>query len=327
MELQICTSICELSKQPQNRASIVKDQGCLPGLVLFLDNVDTRVTATALEAMKNLASCVPNRKYMREELGMIFSLQKIITEGPPDLAVVARGVYEAITAPEPAPAHQKLHSAVPSLSPNTGSVARTPFTPINAIKQTSAGPSTNTPRGQSLFASKTNKKKSRTLTLQITKGFNDPDCQSLITQKLLKIKGIVSFTFDSRLQRAFVRATYDVKAETICDAISDTKVVEAQQVVRGRDGGEVVLSFGNKPSPIARADQTSTSPVTADSSSATKPEVPSTDDGYLDEEELEEETVTPEQANMAVATWGTTGTAGSGWLGEVGGYLAQALYW
>ena len=33
----------------RNRATIVRDQGCLPGLVLFLDNADSGVVTTALE--------------------------------------------------------------------------------------------------------------------------------------------------------------------------------------------------------------------------------------------------------------------------------------
>ena len=47
--LQVVRQLRDLAADPQNRTTIVRDQGCLPGLVMFLDNRNPEVIATALE--------------------------------------------------------------------------------------------------------------------------------------------------------------------------------------------------------------------------------------------------------------------------------------
>lgn len=47
----VATQLRDLAKVPQNRGPIVRDQGCLPGLVLFLGNPDQTVVDVAVEAM------------------------------------------------------------------------------------------------------------------------------------------------------------------------------------------------------------------------------------------------------------------------------------
>lgn len=47
--LSVVTQLRDLASEPQNREIIVKDQGCLPGLVLFLDHRNPDVLFAALQ--------------------------------------------------------------------------------------------------------------------------------------------------------------------------------------------------------------------------------------------------------------------------------------
>ena len=47
--LSVVGQLRDLASEPQNREAIVQDQGCLPGLVLFLDVQDEDVLFAALQ--------------------------------------------------------------------------------------------------------------------------------------------------------------------------------------------------------------------------------------------------------------------------------------
>ena len=47
--LSVVNQLRDLASEPQNRDVIVRDHGCLPGLVLFLDHVDNAVVFSALQ--------------------------------------------------------------------------------------------------------------------------------------------------------------------------------------------------------------------------------------------------------------------------------------
>lgn len=47
--LSVVTQLRDLASEPQNREAIVQDQGCLPGLVLFLDHQDPQVLFATLQ--------------------------------------------------------------------------------------------------------------------------------------------------------------------------------------------------------------------------------------------------------------------------------------
>ena len=58
---------------------VVQDQGCLPGLVLFLDDQDEKVVLTSLQALSYLAEEPANCPVMKNEIGLTESL-KIISK-------------------------------------------------------------------------------------------------------------------------------------------------------------------------------------------------------------------------------------------------------
>lgn len=47
--LSVVSQLRDLASEPQNREVIVKDQGCLPGLVLFLDHQNHDVLLATLQ--------------------------------------------------------------------------------------------------------------------------------------------------------------------------------------------------------------------------------------------------------------------------------------
>ncbi|XP_035173566.1 armadillo repeat-containing protein 1 isoform X2 [Oxyura jamaicensis] len=76
--LSVVNQLRDLAADPLNRRAIVQDQGCLPGLILFLDHPSPPVVHSALLALRYLAECRANREKMRSELGMMLSLQNVI---------------------------------------------------------------------------------------------------------------------------------------------------------------------------------------------------------------------------------------------------------
>lgn len=79
------------------------------------------------------------------------------------------------------------------------------------------------------------------IVLQITR--------KLCEEELLKIKGVISFTFVMSKSRCIIRCKVELAPETLCDAINNTKVLSAQQVVKNERGEEVgrVLDISHRP--------------------------------------------------------------------------------
>lgn len=49
--MSVVTQLRDLASEPQNRVAIAKDEGCLPGLVLFLDHKDPEVVFATLQVV------------------------------------------------------------------------------------------------------------------------------------------------------------------------------------------------------------------------------------------------------------------------------------
>lgn len=100
--LAVVNQLRDLAADPMNRRAIVQDQGCLPGLILFLDHTNPQVVYSALlvscsliqvffwlggfhpvsdcrlKAIGYLGECRVNQEKLKGELGMMLSLQNII---------------------------------------------------------------------------------------------------------------------------------------------------------------------------------------------------------------------------------------------------------
>ena len=80
--------------------------------------------------------------------------------------------------------------------------------------------------------------------------------RKLCEEELLKIKGVISFTFVMNKSRCIIRCKVELSPEMLCDAINKTKVLSAQQVVRNERGEEVgtliliyLIGFGKQMEP------------------------------------------------------------------------------
>ncbi|XP_003386895.1 PREDICTED: armadillo repeat-containing protein 1-like [Amphimedon queenslandica] len=217
--LKVVRELRDLAAVPQNRATIVRDRGCLPGLVLFLDNSNQEVVATALEALHYLAQTHSNRSIMKNEVGLVISLRSIMERSDYDPNVV-----------------QLADSIHRLLIPPAGAVTR----PLAQARGGAAARS-----GSNTFLGASNRK-ARTIVLQVS-GLVDQETRSIVEDSLLTVKGVVSFTIDIGRQRCTVRLRSDLKPELLCEAINGTGILLAQQVVKNELGEEVLLSFGSTP--------------------------------------------------------------------------------
>ncbi|XP_074541782.1 armadillo repeat containing 1, like [Halichoeres trimaculatus] len=206
--LSVVSQLRDLASEPQNRAVIVQDQGCLPGLVLFLDHQSPEVLLATLQTLRYLAELSPNVPTMKNELGMMVSLETLIgREGLSlDITSLAQEVFNILNAP-PVPV---------------------PCSPEREKRK------------KSQFFLNSSNKKAKSVTLQI-QGLDSTDQRSLCEQALLTVRGVISFTFQMASKRCTVRIRADLPTESLATAIAATKVLSAQQVVRNEAGQEVFI--------------------------------------------------------------------------------------
>ncbi|XP_056266554.1 armadillo repeat-containing protein 1-like isoform X2 [Pseudoliparis swirei] len=208
--LLVVNQLRDLAADPLNRRAIIQDQGCLPGLILFLGNANPQVVYSALLAIRYLAECRANREKLRGALGLLRSLQSVAHKSttPGETKLLASEVYELLQA-----------------SGGGGSE------PADAVSS----------RRKAQFFMGASNKRAKTVVLHIH-GLDDYGRRSQCEEALLKVRGVISFTFQMSLKRCVVRIRSDLKAEALASAIASTQVMAAQQVLRA-EGGEEVRTF------------------------------------------------------------------------------------
>ncbi|AWP20677.1 Armadillo repeat-containing protein 1 [Scophthalmus maximus] len=211
--LTVVNQLRDLAADPLNRRAIVEDQGCLPGLILFLDHPNPQIVYSALLAVRYLAECRANREKMKDELGMMLSLQNVMQKStsPGETKLLASEIYEILQSAGKEEAEQAEAAAASC-------------------------------RRKAQFFMGSSNKRAKTVVLHID-GLDDPTRRSLCEEALLKIRGVISFTFQMAVKRCVVRIRSDLKAEALGSAINSTKVMTAQQVVKTEDGGERMVPF------------------------------------------------------------------------------------
>ncbi|KAK0151661.1 Armadillo repeat-containing protein 1 [Merluccius polli] len=268
--LLVVNQLRDLAADPMNRRAIVQDQGCLPGVILFLDHTNPQVVYSALLALRYLAECRANREKMEGELGMMLSLQNVIqkTTTPGETKLLASEVYELLQA-----------SSGPECD--------------------RAGGAPSGRRKAQFFLGSTNKR-AKTVVLHID-GLDDSSRRTLCEEALLKIRGVISFTFQMAVKRCIVRIRSDLKAQALASAIASTEVLTAQQVVKGEDGQEILIPF------------------TAEGSLQVEHNTDLPD--YLPEDE------SPSQEPDKAVSRAGDGQGGATWLGAAANFLSRSFYW
>ncbi|KAK3519380.1 hypothetical protein QTP70_026857 [Hemibagrus guttatus] len=268
--MSVVTQLRDLASEPQNREVIAKDEGCLPGLVLFLDHKDPQVVFASLQTLRYLAESSQNINSMKNELGMMVSLETLMekSELSTDITELAKEVYEVLSAPE---------------RPET---LRTPVQPMR--------------RNKPQFFINSSNKKAKTITLHI-QGLEGTDKRGVCEEALLRVKGVISFTFQMAMKRCTVRVRADVPTESLASAIAATKVLSAQQVVKNESGEEVLVSLR-----------------TTDTHIEENPHLPD----YLPEDESPEKEI-----DRAVSRTAAKQDASGSWLSSAASFLTKTFYW
>lgn len=268
--LAVVNQLRDLAADPMNRRAIVQDQGCLPGLILFLDHANPQVVYSALLAIRYLAECRANQEKLKGELGMMLSLQNVVQKSttPGETKLLASEIYELLQASSSAEA-----------APAEGAVSG---------------------RRKAQFFLGSSNKRAKTVVLHID-GLDDSSRRSLCEEALLKIRGVISFTFQMATRRCIVRIRSDLKAEALASAIASTQVMTAHQVVKGENGDEMLI------------------PLAVDGSADVEHNVDLPD--YLPEDE------SPSQEPDKAVTRVGSDQGGSSWLGAATNFLSRSFYW
>ncbi|NP_001316212.1 armadillo repeat containing 1, like [Ictalurus punctatus] len=268
--MSVVTQLRDLASEPQNREAIAKDQGCLPGLVLFLDHKDPQVVFATLQTLRYLAESSQNIVSMKNELGMMVSLETLMENCglSTDITDLAKEVYEILSAPA------------------RTETLRTPVQPMR--------------RNKPQFFINSSNKKAKTVTLHI-QGLDGTDQRGVCEEALLKVKGVISFTFQMAMKRCTVRVRADLSTESLASAIAATKVLSAQQVVKNEHGEEVFIPLS-----------------TADTHIEENHHLPD----YLPEDESPEK-----QTDRAVSRTAAKQDASGSWLSSAASFLTKTFYW
>lgn len=267
--LAVVNQLRDLAADPMNRRAIVQDQGCLPGLILFLDNPNPQVVYSALLAIRYLAECRANREKLKGELGMMLSLQNVMQKSttPGETKLLASEIYELLQA---------------------------------SSSDSDPGEEAISGRRKAQFFLGSSNKRAKTVILHID-GLDDSSRRSLCEEALLKIRGVISFTFQMPVKRCIVRIRSDLKAEALASAIASTQVMTAQQVVKGENGDEVLILLAE------------------DSSVEVEQNMDLPD--YLPEDE------SPSQEPDKVVSRVGSSQDGNSWLGAATNFLSRSFYW
>ncbi|XP_060749799.1 armadillo repeat containing 1, like isoform X2 [Tachysurus vachellii] len=268
--MSVVTQLRDLASEPQNREAIAKDEGCLPGLVLFLDHKDPQVVFATLQTLRYLAESSQNINSMKNELGMMVSLETLMerSELNTDIADLAKEVYEVLSAPER---------------------TETLTTPVQPMR-----------RNKPQFFINSSNKKAKTITLHI-QGLEGTDQRGVCEEALLKVKGVISFTFQMAMKRCTVRVRADLSTESLASAIAATKVLSAQQVVKNEGGEEVFVPLNTTNTHVEENHH-----------------LPD----YLPEDESPEK-----ETNRAVSRTAAKQDASGSWLSSAASFLTKTFYW
>ncbi|XP_068087734.1 armadillo repeat-containing protein 1-like isoform X1 [Hyperolius riggenbachi] len=255
-----------LASNPRNRDAIVKDKSCLAGLILFLGHQDAAVIEGALQTFCYLCENTDYCETLRSELGMIASLESLINRCDVNYHIRQRAqtVYRALA---------------PSVAMHTPEQrcrkSKTPF-----------------------FFSSCNKR-AKTVTLHIH-GL-DLERKSLCEEALLKVKGVISFTFQITRRRCMVRVQPELATECLTSAIAETKVLKAQQVITTESGNEVLLPASSMNIPVQK--------------NQCLPE-------YLPEEESPQKDL-----EKALAQPASKEPSNGSWINAAASFLSKTFYW
>ncbi|GAM24785.1 hypothetical protein SAMD00019534_079600, partial [Acytostelium subglobosum LB1] len=224
--LAVVQQLHTLSLDPDHREFIVKDQGCLPALVMFLSSTEEAVVSTTLDTLGLLAQNDNNRPLMLKEPGLMSGLKKLATTSTDDNDTTTNNNT----------IRTQSSAIVAQLEPQTPPTSSTTFhaAPAPVKLQTSfsmlvgdkfaGGSQHRVPNGAASNA--------KTLIFFI-KGMNTEALKKQVEECLLKTKGIISFMIDLHTYQATIRCT--IGSDEIKAAIRYTLGLQASLMIDGQE--------------------------------------------------------------------------------------------
>uniref|UniRef100_A0A2C9L395 Armadillo repeat-containing protein 1 n=2 Tax=Biomphalaria glabrata TaxID=6526 RepID=A0A2C9L395_BIOGL len=208
-----------MALDPKKRFALAKDSTCIGGLVIVLSNTNQEIVKEALQTLLLLSECLEARLLLRNQVGMMDQLESIMYSSKKEetLSGLAGSLYTKLS--ETSDVSSNSLKDISNVSRNNSSV-----------------------KNQSIHSHSKDSVKAKSIILQV-KGFHDKGDRDLCARLLLKVKGVISITFDLSKKRCILRTKPDVKPETLTSALAKSMTMTAQQVIRNDKGEETFISF------------------------------------------------------------------------------------
>jgi len=208
---EIVASLRALAADPANRSQIVRENSCLPGLVVFLQDKDSDVVFTAIEVVYFLSLHLTNRPLMAAEPGMVKAVKRLMVTGSIKEKKIAIAAYTNLQA----------HATTAKASASNSSEPVT-YTEENSQPEAQAEPTQAPPKSTNkqfssaaqprplqarpgLFGESVRSKSAHTFTVYVS-GMSTEETRDQVEKVLIKVKGVVSFFFDLGEQKVVVRS-------------------------------------------------------------------------------------------------------------------------
>eukprot|EP01134_Creolimax_fragrantissima_P006285 CFRG6285T1 len=294
----IVQQLHNLAVDPKNRVTIVKDQGCLPGLTLFLDNKDEKVVYLAVQTLKLLAEDPENQPIMYKDAGVVMGIKQVL-ENPAtsaDAKITAAATFRLI---QPKGTHQTAKgNAIPPTTPSADSKPLSSNSGESTSKNQKKPTTASDAKPHSFF--KVSSRKAKIITLHIS-GTNDDVVKKSVEDALVRVRGLISFTFHKDEERFIVRVVETLEISKLVTAVATTNL-KAQLVTKNENGEEEVKNFEEDKEGQGN-------------------------DGYLDEDHIDTTHEKEFSSKTLARLEDRKGNKQGGWFGGVGNYIAKNLYW
>ncbi|EFA82846.1 hypothetical protein PPL_04541 [Heterostelium album PN500] len=227
MSLAVVQQLYNLSVDPDHREMIVKDQGCLPALVLFLSSTEEGVAKTSIDTLELLSQNQANKDHMLREpalLSSLKSLQEKIEYKDTILKIINR---LEVTTNDNINNNSKSNNI--NLNNNINNFTTTPSNKPATSFSVLVGDKFGT--GGSKVATNSNAN-AKTIILFI-KGMNNESSKKQVEDCLLRTKGVISFMIDLNTYQATIRCT--ITADEIKAVLRYQLGLSASLMIDGRE--------------------------------------------------------------------------------------------
>ncbi|KAK7100308.1 armadillo repeat-containing protein 1-like [Littorina saxatilis] len=275
-----------MAQDSKKRQMLVKDTTCMGGLVLVLSNPQQSVVTLALETLLLLGEEKELRPLIAAHIGMLDQLEMVLhrSQNGEEVKKLADQLYGLLT-----------ESPLPQAPLRDSS-------------------NTQLPRSSGTGKNKPSLKSTKSVVLQV-RGVHDQADRDLCMRLLLRVKGVVSITFDVHKKQCLMRTKPEVKPESLVRAITKSMTMSAQQVIRNENGDESLVSFNvscgfstMEPGTQGKENETFLPP-------------------YLSDDE-DEKNAPREEDRSALSKGGTEReTTTSKWFSAAASFLTNSFYW